>query len=468
MKHFLAMLCAALTCAVFSPAARAASVPAAVPGFEFVRTVGAISEYTLQSNGLSVLLMPDHSAPVVTFMVTYRVGSRNEVTGTTGATHLLEHLMFKGSPKYNDAKGNSIKQYVETVGGMMNATTWLDRTNYFAVIDRENLEGYMAIEADRMRNLWLHESAREKEMTVVRNEYERGENDPQEALSKEITAAAFVAHPYHHDTIGWLSDIENVPIEKLRAFYDTFYWPNNATVSVIGDFEPATALALIKKYYGVYPRSPQPIPQIYTVEPEQQGARRVTVTRAGEIGVVGIAYKTPSGRDPDYAALDVLGTILGNGKTSRFYGALTDKNLALGVYASAGFYHDPSLFQVYAFVAPGVEHAEVERVLLEEMERVRKDGVTDQELATALAKYEASTAYSRDGSFAIASTLNETIAAGDWTLYYTLDDATRKVTADDVKRVANKYLDANHSTTGWFVPLAPTTPDAEPATAAAQ
>jgi zinc protease len=453
MKHTLAMLCAALTCAAFSPAARSGDSTVAAPGFKYVRTVGTISEYTLESNGLTVLLMPEHSAPVVTFMVTYRVGSRNEVTGTTGATHLLEHLMFKGSPKYNDAKGNSVKQYLETVGGMYNATTWLDRTNYYAEVGRDALEGYMAIEADRMRNLWLRESDREKEMTVVRNEYERGENDPQQSLDVEINAAAFVAHPYHHSTIGWLSDIENVPIEKLRAFYDTFYWPDNATVSVIGDFDPATALALVKKYYGVYPRSPRPIPQLYTVEPEQQGARRVTLRRAGEIGVVGISYKSTSGRDSDYAALDVLGTILSNGKTSRFYRALTDKNLTLSVDADTGFFHDPSLFQVYAFVAPGVEHSEVERVLLEEMERVKKDGVTDEEVATALAKYAASTAYGRDGSFAIASNLNEDIAAGDWTLYYTLDDATRKVTAADVKRVADKYLQANHSTTGWFIPL---------------
>jgi zinc protease len=471
MKYTVATLCAALACAALPQDAHADAAPAAspivaqvsAPGYRYVRTVGAISEYTLASNGLTVLLMPEHSAPVVTFMVTYRVGSRNEVSGTTGATHLLEHLMFKGSPRYNDAKGNSVKQYAETVGGMMNASTSLDRTNYFAVVGKEFLEGYMAIEADRMRNLWLHESDREREMTVVRNEYERGENDPQEALGKQISAAAFVAHPYHHDTIGWLSDIENVPIEKLRAFYDTFYWPDNATVSVIGDFDPAATLALVKKYYGVYPRSPQPIPQVYTVEPEQQGARRVTVKRAGEIGVVGIAYKGPTGRDADYAALDVLGTILGSGKTSRFYRALTDRNLALGVYAGAGFNRDPSLFQVYAFVAPGVEHAEVERVLLEETERVKKDGVTEQEVATALAKYEASTAYGRDGSFAIASTLNETIAAGDWTLYYTLDDATRKVTAADVKRVANAYLDTMRSTTGWFIPLPPTAPDEQSA-----
>ena len=463
MKKALAVLCLALTST--GPVASAATAPpASVPGFTYVRTVGAISEYRLDSNGLTVLVMPDRSAPVVTFMVTYLVGSRNEVTGTTGATHLLEHLMFKGSPAYNDAKGNSVKQYLETVGGTYNATTWLDRTNYYAVVPRDAFEGYLAIESDRMRNLWLHEADREKEMTVVRNEFERGENDPQEALDKVIWSTAFMAHPYHHSTIGWKSDIENVPIEKLKAFYDTFYWPNNATVTVIGDIEPAAALELVKKYYAAFPRSPQPIPVMYTTEPEQQGPRRAIVNRAGEIGMVGISWKSPAGRDADYAALDVLATILGNGKTSRFYKALTDRNLALQVSASAGFYHDPSLFQVYAMVAPGVEHAEVERVINEEIERVRREGVTDAELAIALAKYESSTAFARDGAFSIASVLNETIAAGDWTLYYSLDDATRKVTAADVKRVANKYLLPDQGTTGWFVP---TQPEAAPASPAA-
>ena len=454
MKQIIAAFLFALALAAGpSGAATAAAKPADVPGFKYVRTVGSISEYTLESNGLTVLLLPDHSAPVVAFMVTYMVGSRNEVTGTTGATHLLEHLMFKGSPLFNDAKGNSVKQYLETVGGTYNATTWLDRTNYYAVVGKDALEGYVAIESDRMRNLWLHEEDRQREMTVVRNEFEQGENDPQQALDVEINAAAIIAHPYHHSTIGWRSDIENVPIGKLKEFYDTFYWPDNATVSVIGDFEPAAALELVRRFYGVYPRSPQPIPKMYTVEPEQTGARRAIVRRAGEMGLVGLAYKSPAGRDADFAALDVLGSVLGSGKTSRFYKALTDRNLALNVDATAGFFHDPSLFQVYAYVTPGVEHAEVERVMLEEIERVKKEGVSDVEVATAVGKYTAATAYGRDGPFAIASILNEAIAAGDWTLYYSQDEAVRKVTAADVKRVANKYLDPARSTTGWFLPL---------------
>jgi zinc protease len=455
MKRAIAVCSLVVALAIGAALIQAADTPVTVPGFKYVRTVGAISEFTLESNGLTVLLMPERSAPVVTFMVTYMVGSRNEVTGTTGATHLLEHLMFKGSDTFNDAKGNSVKQYLATVGGNLNATTSLDRTNYYAVVGKEFLEGYVAIEADRMRNLWLHEEDRQLEMTVVRNEFEQGENDPQQALDVQINAAAIIAHPYHHSTIGWRSDIENVPIEKLRAFYDTFYWPNNATVSVIGDFEPAAVLALIKRHYGPIPRSPQPIPQVYTTEPEQQGERRVTVRRAGETGIVGIAYKSVAGRDADYPALSVLGTILGSGKTSRFYKALTDANLTLGAFAQAGFFHDPQLFQVYAFLAPGADQAQVEKVLLEEIERVKKDGVTDAEVATALGKYKASIAYGRDGSFSIASNLNESIAAGDWTLYYTVDDATAKVTAADVRRVAKKYLDVNKSTTGWFIPVQP-------------
>jgi zinc protease len=448
-----------------APAAlRAADAPAPkLDGFTYVKTVGAISEYTLDSNGLTMLLLPEHSAPVVTFMVTYRVGSRNEVTGTTGATHLLEHLMFKGSDAFNDKKGNSIKQFLETVGGNYNATTYLDRTNYYAQIGNEHLAGYMAIEADRMRNLWLHEDDRRPEMTVVRNEFEIGENDPTQALDKEIFAAAFQAHPYHHSTIGWRSDIEKVPIEKLRAFYDTFYWPDNATVSIIGDFEPAAASALVKKYYGAYPRAPKPIPQVYTEEPEQSGPRRVIVQRAGELGVVGVSYKSPAGSHPDLPALNVLGNILSAGKTSRFYRALTDKNLTTSVDASAGYFHDPSLFQIYASLAPGATHDQVEKIIIAEVDRLKKDGVTAAEVATAVGKLVAAEAYKRDGAFAVAGALNEDIAAGDWTLYYSIGDATKKVTAADVQRVANKYLDINQSVTGWFIPIVAAPEPAAPA-----
>lgn len=450
--------------AILSSPVLAATAPVTVPGFSFVKTVNQISEYTLDGNGLQVLLMPEHSAPVLTFMVTYRVGSRNEVTGTTGATHLLEHLMFKGTEKFQRPKGTGVDQLLERSGANYNATTYLDRTNYYANIGSDRLALVVEIEADRMRNLLLHESDRQPEMTVVRNEFERGENSPFQALIKEIFQGAYVAHPYHHSTIGWRSDIEKVSIEKLREFYDTFYWPDNATVSVIGDFQPADALGLIKQFYGQIPKAPKPIPQLYTEEPEQSAPRRVGVKRAGQLGVIGIGHKIPAATHPDYPALTVMSAILTDGKNSRLYRTLTDKNLTTSVSAFLGFNHDPSLHITFAALAPNAKHDEVEKIALQEIERLKKDGVTDLEVSTAINKILADAAFQRDGSFAIAGNLNECIAAGDWTTYYSIEDKTRKVTAADVKRVANDYLVEDHSTTGWFIPVEEA--DAGPPTAA--
>jgi zinc protease len=436
--------------------AAAAPPPAAVEGFSHVKSLSGIDEYRLDSNGLTVLLVPDHSAPVVTFQVTYRVGSRNEVTGTTGATHILEHMMFKGSEGFNDPKGNSVKQFLEHVGGQFNASTSFDRTNYFATIGRDSLEGYIAIEADRMRHLWLREADRESEMTVVRNEYERGKNDPDNVLMEEVTEAAYVALPYHHPTIGWRSDIEHVPIAKLREFYDTFYWPNNATVTVIGDLEPAATLSLIKKYYGVYPHSPAPIPAIYTEEPAQSGERRVTVKRPGELGTVIIAHKVPNGRDADQPALDMLDAILSSGKNARLYRALVDQGLALNAGAGTDLHRDLSLHTMYAVLAPSATHTQVEKALWAEITKIKTNGVTAAEVARVKQQYIAADAYKRDGTAAIAGEINEWIAVGDWTLYVTFPQKVQQVTPADVQRVAKEYFKEDQSTTGWFIPVLPT------------
>jgi zinc protease len=436
-------------------AAAASPGPVAAPGFSFVKSLDGIDEYHLDSNGLTVLLVSDHSAPVVTFQVTYRVGSRNEVTGTTGATHILEHLMFKGSENFNDPKGNSIKQFLERVGGQFNANTAVDRTTYFATVGRESLEGYIAIEADRMRHLWLREADRQAEMTVVRNEYERGKNDPESVLVEEVTAAAYEALPYHHPTIGWKSDIEHVPIAKLHEFYDTFYWPNNATVTVVGDIDPAAALGLIKKYYGVYTPSPQPIPGIYTEEPEQSGQRRVLVKRPGELGTVLIAHKVPNGRDADQPALEMLDAILSSGKNARLYRALVDKGLALNAGAGTDLRRDLSLHTVYAALAPDSTHEQVEEALLAEIAKIKTDGVTPAEITRVKQQFVAADAYKRDGTAGVASELNEWIAVGDWTLYVTFPQKVQQVTPADVQRVAKQYLNEDQSTTGWFVPVHP-------------
>jgi zinc protease len=443
------------------PVGAAAAAPPAVSspasGFTHVKSLGGIDEYRLDSNGLTVLLVPDHSAPVVTFEVTYEVGSRNEVTGVTGATHILEHMMFKGSEAFNDPKGNSIKQLLERVGGQFNASTSFDRTNYFATIGRESLENYIAIEADRMRHLWLHESDRQAEMTVVRNEYERGKNDPENVLLEEVSAAAYVALPYHHPTIGWKSDIEHVPIAKLREFYDTFYWPNNATLTVVGDVDTEPLLGLIKKYYGVYSHSPAPIPAIYTEEPAQSGERRVTVKRPGELGSIIVAHKVPNGRDADQAPIEMLDAILSSGKNARLYRALVDQGLALSAGAGTNLHHDLSLHTVFAALTPGTTHEQVEKALLAEINNIKTNGVTAAEVASVKQQYIAEDAYKRDGTAAVASEISEWIGVGDWTLYVTFPQKVQQVTPADVQRVARQYFGAEQSTTGWFVPLAPKT-----------
>jgi zinc protease len=432
-----------------------AANPGPTAGFSHIKSLEGIDEYRLDSNGLTVLLVPDHSAPVVTFEITYQVGSRNEVTGTTGATHLLEHLMFKGTDAFNDAKGNSVKQTLERVGGEFNGSTSVDRTNYFATVGRENLEGYIAIQADQMRHLWLRESDRQSEMTVVRNEYERGKNDPENVLLEEVTAAAYVALPYRHPTIGWRSDIEHVPIAKLREFYDTFYWPNNATIAAVGDIDTDTVLGLIKKYYGVYPHSPAPIPTIYTEEPVQSGERRVMIRRPGEIGSIIIAHKVPNGRDADQAPLEMLDAILSSGKNARLYRALVDQGLALNAAAGTDLHHGLSLHTVFAALTPGTTHEQVEKALLTEINRIKTSGVTAAEVASVKQQYIAEDAYKRDGTAAVASELSEWIGVGDWTLYVTFPQKIQQVTPADVQRVAKQYLTTDQGTTGWFVPLAP-------------
>ena len=421
-------------------------------GFEYVKESGGIKEYKMTSNNLRVLLKKDKSAPVATFMVTYEVGSRNEAIGYTGSTHLLEHLMFKGSRKFNTTKGNSVFQTLQSLGARMNATTWLDRTNYFAVLPSEHLESLIEIEADRMRNAWIKEEDRQSEMTVVRNEFERGQNSPSGVLDEHIWATAYHAHPYHHSTIGWKEDIENVSIERLKEFYDTFYWPNNATAIAIGDFEEKDALAMIKKHFGKIRKSTKPIPEVYTAEPEQEGIRTVTLKRAGQQGIVGVAHKTPSATNKDAAAFMVLSSILSSAKNSRFYKNITDKGLTTSIYIWDSLFKDPGLFTVYANLSPDVKHKTVESLIIQEYEKIKTDGVTEAEVKKAQAQLVAAMKFSQDGSYAIASGLNEAIASGDWTLYTTYSEKIKNVTKEDVQRVVVEYFKEDLSTIGYFIP----------------
>ena len=422
------------------------------PGFKFIKASGGIEEYRLTSNKLRVLTLEEHSAPVTTFMVTYHVGSRNEAIGHTGATHLLEHLMFKGSKKYNKENNTAIWTELQNIGAQINATTWNDRTNYFEVVPSEHLERAIAIEADRMRNAFLKDEDRQPEMTVVRNEFERGENSPFDVLDKNIWATAYQAHPYHHSTIGWRSDIENVSTKRLQEFYNVYYWPNNATVTVIGDFEKKQTLALIKKYFGAHGRSQHAIPEMYTEEPAQEGPRRIMVKRAGQTGIVGVGHKTPEGLNQDTYALQVLGKILTEGKISRLYKRIVDPGLATSLFMYDFPFKDCGMFISYVFLTPETDHSSVEEIILGEYRQIIKEGIKQKELDRAKAQIKANIAFSRDGSYAVASALNEAIAIGDWTFYSTFMDHIIKVSRKDIQRVAEKYLIEDQSTTGWFIP----------------
>ncbi len=423
----------------------------AVPGVSFIRSLDGITEYQLQKNSLRILLVPDHAAPVAGVMVTYHVGSRNEAIGYTGATHLLEHLMFKGSDNFNKEKGGTAFDLLENKGARVNATTWTDRTNYYAVVPKDILPMALALEADRMRRAHLTEADRVSEMPIVRNEFERGENLPMEALDKQLWALAYAAHPYHHSTIGWRSDIEGVSIERLQQFYNDFYHPNNATVTVVGSFDEATVLTTIAKEFGAHAQTLVPLPPLYTEEPKQEGERRAVVKRAGTTNMVALAYKIPGALDVDIPALLLLSLILADGKTSRLYRALVDSAKAIDVTTMCYQFKDPSLFTTYVTLAPKTPHALVEKLVKQTFEKITTVGVTAQELQSAKKSMRAYIASRRDGPYALLTNLNEEIATGDWTRFATLPTLLARMTGKEVQKVAKKYLIDDQSTIGYFI-----------------
>jgi zinc protease len=429
-----------------------------------------VREFRL-ANGLKLLLAENRVAPVATFLVLYRVGSRNEAVGHTGATHLLEHMLFKGTPTFNKAKGTQVAATLQRVGADFNATTWYDRTNYFETIPSDALELAVHLEADRMRNSFIADEDRRSEMTVVRNELERGQNDPMLVLDEAVYAAAFREHPYHHPTIGWRADVENVPTARLKEFYDTFYHPNNATAVVVGDFEEAHALALVNKYFGAFGASSEPIPEVYTDEPRQEGERRLVVRRAGELPLVQVAFRTPAalGQEKvlsnaelaaraasppqvnDIYPLAVFSCALSNGVTSRLYQALVESELAVSADARVDQFRDPGLFNVYATAAPGVEAQRVEEVIHKELARAAED-LGEEEVEKAKRQIAAHVAYGRDGTHSVATQMSEAESVADWRFYKDYPRNVARVTAEDVRRVAARYFREDARTVGHFIP----------------
>lgn len=415
-----------------------------------IRRIYGVSEYRLR-NGLRVLYKREKSSPVVAICVTFHVGSRNEAPGHTGSTHILEHLLFKDSKKFNRENGNAITGYLEWMGALVNATTCLDRTNYFELLPSEHLEEAIALEADRMRNSLFNDADLASEMTVVRNEYERSRNNPYELLDEEIMQTAFTAHPYRIPTIGLKEDIEGSTAGKLREFYDRFYWPNNATIAVFGDVSAAEMERLVVKHFAPIPSSPRPIPQMSAVEPEQMAVRSCEVRKAAGVSIATLAYKIPHATDPDFAPVYMLSTILAGGFSSRLQKALVDRGYASEIAHITPAAFDPIIVSFTGTAAEGTVPDKLLKIMRSEIARVVKSGVETAEVGRARERILSQMAEERDGIFNEIRTVSESIAAGDWTLGYRFEEQVKKTKRTDIDRVAKKYFVPSGETSGVLI-----------------
>ncbi len=420
--------------------------------FEKVDGERGVTEWRHRVNGLSVLTLPTPVAPVVGFGIVYRVGSRHELPGHTGATHILEHLMFKGTERFNRERGTEAARELHRIGATFNASTWLDRTNYYEVLTAERLGLAVDIESDRMRGALVRDDDLESERTVVLNELDAGENDSFDLLMKSSFAIAYLEHPYRHPTIGWRDDVERMSGEVLRGFYDTFYHPDNATVIVVGDIDEGTALDEVERGFGAIHPAPGPFPEVGIREPQQAGERRFDIHRAGEVGNVALSWHIPRGLDEDLPALSVLTQILGDGVTSRLYQRLVESNRCLGVHAFAMELHDPGLFQIFATIAPGISHREVEDAIRAEVAALAGAPPGDDEVARALAQTRTDLAFHHESPGQILGGLTEAVAMGDWRRFVRELELVQTVSAGDLQRVAATYLHDRNLTVGWFVP----------------
>lgn len=416
---------------------------------EKVSEVEGISEYRL-SNGVPVLLFPDSSKPNFTINMTVMVGSRHEGYGETGMAHLLEHMLFKGTPTHPD-----IPKLLKDRGVLnMNGTTWYDRTNYYETLpsNDENLEFAIRMEADRLLNSTIKAEDLASEMTVVRNEFEMGENEPFSILMQRMMATSFEWHNYGKTTIGNRSDIERVPIENLRAFYRKYYQPDNIMVVLAGQFPQDKALALLQKYFGTLKMPERELPKTYTEEPIQDGERTVTLRRVGDVQMVGSAYHIPSAADANFAALDVFSRIMGDEPAGRLYKRLVTTNLASNITSMIIPGHDPGVMLTFCEVSKSGDLEAARLAMIEEYEQLEKQPVTAEEVKRAVQAILKEREQQFADTESMAIQLSEYRAYGDWKLFFYHRDQLEKVTAADVQRVAQQYFVPSNRTVGLFVP----------------
>ncbi|MGH8796490.1 MAG: M16 family metallopeptidase, partial [Caldimonas sp.] len=417
-------------------------------GIAAVRSVEGVDEYKLD-NGLQVLLIQDDSKPTTTVNLTYRVGSRYENYGETGMAHLLEHMLFKGTPTHR-----TVWSEFEKRGLAANGSTSFDRTNYTAHFSAnpDNLQWYLGWLADAMVNSFIARKDLDTEMTVVRNEMERGENQPDSVLLHETMAAMYDWHNYGKSTIGARSDVENVDIPRLQAFYRLYYQPDNATLIVSGKFEAATVLARVADTFGKIPKPTRKMPIQYTLDPAQDGERSVTVRRSGGAPVLFAGYHVPAGSAPDFAAVEVLALILGDAPSGRLHKRLTEHQLASSVFAFAWALAEPAVLITGAELAPGMDVDKARDGLLAVDESLAREPITAEELTRARTKWLNGWDQSFTNPERVGIALSESVAQGDWRLFFLTRDRVRDVTLADVQRVADEYLVSSNRTLGTYLP----------------
>ena len=417
-------------------------------GVEQLNSIEGITEYRLK-NGLQVLLFPDPSQETITVNITYKVGSKHENYGETGMAHLLEHLVFKGTPRHKN-----IAKELTDHGAEPNGTTWTDRTNYYETFSAtdENLKWALDLEADRMVNSFIAKKDLDSEMTVVRNELENGENSPVGVLIDRMLATSFDWHNYGKSTIGARTDLENVKIENLKAFYKKYYQPDNATLIVSGKIDQDKTIKLVHKYFSKIKRPKRQLQELYTEEPIQDGERQVTIRRAGDVKVVASMYHIPAGFDEMYPAVALLTNILADPTSGRLHKTLVKNNLAANSYGFSFQWGEPgvAIFMAQLGVDKDIEPARV--AMLETLENLANEPISDEEVARAKAKMIKQFELRFNSSQSIALELSEWIGMGDWRLMFIDRDRMEQVTADKVRSAAAEYLVNDNRTLGLFLP----------------
>lgn len=447
LKH-LAVASMLLCGLSFTATGSAWAAPALPAGVVQGPSVEGITEYRLP-NGLKVLLFPDASKPTVTVNVTYLVGSRHENYGETGMAHLLEHLVFKGSPK-----NRNIPEQFARRGMDFNGTTSLDRTNYYQVFQAsaDNLKWALEMEADRMVNSFISAKDLASEMTVVRNEFEAGENSPFGVMIKRMQSMAYDWHSYGRSTIGNRSDIENVRIENLQAFYRTYYQPDNAVLLVAGKFDPVQTLAWIKQSFGAIPKPKRTLPTFWTEEPVQDGERNFVVRRKGDMQIIMLGYKVPAKLHADADALNFASEILGDAPTGRLHKALVESGKAASVFAFNYTGYAPGLEVIGAVVKAGEPIEPVREALISAVESFASTPPTGEEMERVRRKFANGIEKSLNDPQQVGVALSEEISLGDWRLLFQGRDQLPAVTAEQVSAAAGRYLKRDNRLVGTFIP----------------